>query len=80
MYPDAKVLVFCKEPWHVAGLKAVGLNENIIYVLTKHQNEYLILAEKRLGEFQLRTGHKFKKLLTFNGDLMDELVLQNPLN
>ena len=46
LYPDAKVLVFCSEPWKVTGIKAAGINENIIYVLTKWQNEYLIVAEK----------------------------------
>ena len=52
----------------------------MLYVLAKWQNEYVIVAEKRLGELQLRTGHKFKKLLTFNGDALDELVLYHPLN
>ena len=35
MYPDAKVLVFCTEPWRVTGMNAVGLNENVMYVLAK---------------------------------------------
>ena len=80
LYPDAKVLVFCSEPWKVTGIKAAGINENIIYVLTKWQNEYLIVAEKRLGELQMRTGHKFKKLLTIIGDSLDQVVLYNPIN
>ena len=50
MYPDTKMLVFCNEPWRITGMNAVGINENIIYVLAKWQNEYLIVAEKRLGE------------------------------
>ena len=40
----------------------------------------MIVAEKRLGELQLRTGTKFKKLLTFTGDTVDELVVEHPLN
>tara|TARA_B110000285_G_scaffold226271_1_gene285769 strand:+ start:491 stop:1042 length:552 start_codon:yes stop_codon:yes gene_type:complete len=40
----------------------------------------VIVAEKRLGELQLRTGTKFKKLLTFTGDTVDELVVEHPLN
>lgn len=35
MYPDAKVLVFCSEPWRATGMRAAGINENIIYVLAK---------------------------------------------
>lgn len=56
LYPNTKLLVFCSEPWRVSGLQAVGLNENIIYVLAKWQDEYVIVAEKRLGELQMRTG------------------------
>lgn len=65
MYPDAKLLVFVNEPWHVAGMQAVGVNEHILYTLAKWRDQYLIVAEKRLGELQLRTGSPFKKLLSF---------------
>ena len=80
LYPEAKVLVFCSEPWKVTAMNAACLNENILYVLAKWQDEYVIVAEKRLGELQLRTGTKFKKLLTFTGDTIDELVLEHPLD
>jgi isoleucyl-tRNA synthetase len=49
-----------------------------VYVLAKWNEDYVILSEKRLGEFQMRTGEKFKKLLTFNGDLLDEIRLEHP--
>jgi isoleucyl-tRNA synthetase len=75
LYPDAKALVFCSEPWRVVGMNAAAINENVVYVLTKWQDEYLIVAEKRLGELQMRTGQKFKKLVTLSGDSLDELVL-----
>ena len=78
LYPDTKVLVFCKEPWKVVGMSAATVNENLLYVLAKWREEYVIVAEKRLGELQMRTGHKFKKLLAFNGDALDELVLAHP--
>jgi isoleucyl-tRNA synthetase len=58
---------------------AAGINENIPYVLTKWKDEYLIVAERRLGELQMRTDEKFKKLLSFSGDALDELVVHNPL-
>jgi isoleucyl-tRNA synthetase len=80
LYPNAKVLVFCTEPWKVSAIQAVGLNENIMFVLAKWQDEYVIVADKRLGELQLRSGQKFKKLLTFPGDTLDELTLEHPLN
>ena len=35
LYPDAKVLVFCTEPWKVSGMNAACINENIFYVLAK---------------------------------------------
>jgi valyl-tRNA synthetase len=38
------------------------------------------LAEKRLGELQMRTGKPFKKLLSFNGDALDELEVYNPIS
>ena len=78
LYPEAKVLVFCTEPWHVTGMNAACINENILYVLAKWRKEYVIVAEKRLAELEMRTGSKFKKLLTFNGDTIDELVLYHP--
>ena len=80
LYPDAKLLVFCTEPWRVTGMKAVGINENVLYVLAKHNQDYVILAEKRLGELQMRTGKPFKKLLTFNGDALDEISVMHPIN
>lgn len=80
LYPDAKLLVFCTDPWTVTGMKAVGLSENLLYVLAKHNSDYVILAEKRLGELQMRTGKPFKKLLTFNGDALDEIVVYHPMN
>lgn len=79
LYPDAKILVFHQEPWQVVDMKAVGVNENILYVLTKWNDEYLILADKRISEFQMRTGDKFKKLLTFQGDSLEGIQLANPL-
>jgi hypothetical protein len=33
-----------------------------------------------MAELYMRTGEKFKKLLTFNGDALDDLVLYHPLN
>jgi isoleucyl-tRNA synthetase len=50
MYPEAKLLVFCDDPWKVIGMNAVVLNENITYVLVKQLEEYYIVAEQRLGE------------------------------
>jgi len=50
IYPEAKMLVFSTEPWQLTGMHAAEVNESIIYALCKHQNEYLIVAERRLGE------------------------------
>ena len=50
MYPEAQMLVFATEPWQLTAMSGAGINENILYVLTKWKDEYLIVAERRLGE------------------------------
>ena len=35
LFPEAKLLVFCDDPWKIIGMNAVVLNENITYVLVK---------------------------------------------
>jgi len=50
-YPDAKVLVFTEDAWQLCAAQAVAINDKVSYALVKHDNEYLILAEKRIGEF-----------------------------
>lgn len=80
MYPDIKLLVFCSEPWQIAGMNAAGVNEGISYVLAKWNDEYIIAAEKRLPELQMRLGIKYKKLMAFTGDTLEDMVLSHPLN
>ena len=80
LYPEAKVLVFQSEPWHVTAMNAAAFNQHLLYVLAKWQDEYFILAEKRLGELQLRSGHKFKKLLTFTGETLEDMLVEHPLS
>ena len=50
-YPNAKVLVFTNETWQLCAANAVAINDKLSYILVKHRDEYLIMAEKRLGEF-----------------------------
>ena len=50
MYPTAKLLVFCNEPWKLIGTNAVAVNEKVLYAIVKLGEEYLIVAEKRLAE------------------------------
>lgn len=64
----------------MTGMNAIGLNENLLYVLAKWKNEYVIIAERRMSELQMRTGHAFKKLLTFNGDTLDDIIVSNCLD
>jgi isoleucyl-tRNA synthetase len=65
LYDDVKMLVFATEPWKLMGAQAIAINDKIMYALVKctykgHQvgedshSEYLILAEKRIGEFLAR--------------------------
>ena len=75
LYPQAKLLVFAPEPWKMLATKSVAVNDKMTYVLAKWRDEYVIVAEKRLGELQLRTGHTFKKLLVFEGETLCEILL-----
>ena len=43
LYPDTKMLVFCTEPWKITGMNAAALNENLLYILAKWKNEYVIV-------------------------------------
>jgi isoleucyl-tRNA synthetase len=82
LYPEAKVLVFTKDNWKLAGAQAVAVNEDYTYVIVKHHTgEYYIIAEKRLGEFISRDSHPdpFKILLAFSGDTLSEMKVENPL-
>ena len=62
LYDKVKLLVFCTEPWKLIGTQAVAINEKIMYALVKctykgdedRDPEYLIIAEKRIGEFLAR--------------------------
>jgi hypothetical protein len=37
------MLVFCTEPWKITGMNAAALNENLLYILAKWKNEYVIV-------------------------------------
>jgi len=83
-YPNAKVLLWTEDCWKLEGAKGVAFNPTISYLLVKHNNEYLILAEKRLGEFIARVGNgkaeSFKTLLVLSGQSLNGMIVRNPLN
>mmetsp|Transcript_3334 Transcript_3334/g.5538 ORF Transcript_3334/g.5538 Transcript_3334/m.5538 type:complete len:219 (+) Transcript_3334:634-1290(+) len=79
LYPDVKLLIYVPQPWQTTGLKAAAVNEKITYVVAKWRDEYLIVAEKRLGELQLRSGHRFKKLISFLGDTLEGMKFEHPI-
>lgn len=72
LYPDAKLLVFSPEPWKLLGAHAAAINQNLSYSLVKYEDEYLILADKRLSEFQVRAekGKQYKTLMVLTGDML----------
>ncbi len=99
LYDHVHLLVFCTEPWKLIGTQAVAINEKITYALVKcsykgeedRDPEYLILAEKRIGEFLAR-GSSFyvtpggkkesielKTLMVMHGEQLKQIVLKNPL-
>lgn len=63
------------------------VNPKLSYVLAKVDKEYLILAEKRVGEFiarhQMSSSRPakdiFKTLLMFQGDTLDKMRVEHPL-
>ena len=50
LYPNAKLLVFEPDPWKMLAMKSVAVNDLMTYVLAKWNDEFVIVAEKRLGE------------------------------
>jgi isoleucyl-tRNA synthetase len=78
------VLLFADEAWKIAGAKAAMFNSKVTYVLGKLNSDYVILAEKRIGEFIARVGsgkaENFKTLLVLTGDSLSDLVIENPVN
>ena len=64
--------------------KAVLINDKKAYALVKHNNEYLIIAEKRIGEFIARLGggraNSFKTLVIMSGEALADTVVENPLD
>lgn len=83
-YPNAKVLVFTSESWQLCAANAVAINDKLSYILVKHGNEYLIMAEKRLGEFISRfTSNRdaktqFKTLMVFSGAELIDMQIERP--
>ena len=83
-YPGAKMLVFTPESWQICAAKAVAINDKLSYILVKQGNEYLILAEKRLGEFIARFANgrqpatQFKTLMVFSGAELADVQLERP--
>jgi len=71
-YPDAHLLLWTEECWKLQGARAVSYNPKLNYILVKHKQDYLLLAEKRLGEFIARLGdgkaESFKPLLVMSGE------------
>ena len=69
-------MVFCDEAWQLCGTQAIAVNDGISYALVKHRGEYLIMAEKRIGEYVSRytfpedPESSFKTIMMFSGDLL----------
>ena len=100
LYDNVKLLVFATEPWKLVGTQAIAINEKIMYALVKcsyksdaseREPEYLIMAEKRIGEFLAR-GSSFyvtpggrkesielKTLMLMQGEQLKNMVVRNPL-
>ena len=101
MYENVKMLVFCQEPWKLLGTQGIAINDKIMYALIKctykspgsldePHTEYLILAEKRIGEFLARGNYyvtpggkklsmDIKTLILMQGEQLKELTVKNPL-
>ena len=77
-------MVFTEDAWMVCAAKAVTINDRFSYILVKQGGEYLILAEKRLGEFISRYARgnspktQFKTLMVFSGSELANIELERP--
>ena len=71
------MLVFTEDAWQICAAQAVAINNKISYALVKHESEYFILAEKRIGEFisrmtdNIEQHNAFKTLMVFQGDVLE---------
>ena len=78
--------MFTKEAWQLCGANAIAINDKLSYILVKHADEYLILAEKRLGEFISRYSNgqdpktQFKTLMVFSGAELVDMTLERPFD
>ena len=76
------MLVFTEDAWQLCAAQAVAINENLSYALVKYKSEYLILAEKRIGEFVSRLSRSsenaFKTLMVFGGDVLSGMTFERP--
>lgn len=50
----------------------------MLYTLAKWEDDVVIVADKRLGELHMRTGSKFKKLMSFKGEKLTNMILEHP--
>lgn len=100
LYDNVQLLVFCEEPWRLLGAQALAINDKLQYALIKCtyksasdgeilSSEYLLLAEKRIAEFQARAQYttmrgkkqvaELKTLVLINGAQLQSLVTAHPL-
>ncbi len=78
------MLLWTEDCWKLEGACAVAFNPAIGYLLVKHKSDYLIFAEKRLGEFIARVANgkadAFKTLLVISGHSLSGMTARNPMN
>jgi isoleucyl-tRNA synthetase len=93
LYDNVKMVVFCEEPWRLLGAHALAINDKLQYALVKctynnkESSEYLIMAEKRIAEFQARATYttkrqqhmELKTLLLMQGEQLEGIVTSHPL-
>lgn len=79
-YPNAKILGFTNESWHLLGAQAVKFNPNFSYVLVKIKREHLVIGESLLKYVEEITGVSPRVLMHFNGEnLLKKIIVSHPL-
>lgn len=59
----------------------MAVNDKISYALCSFQDEYIIVAEKRIPELQVRVGveNTIKPLMIFSGEQLSDITIDHPL-
>ena len=75
---EISVVIWTTTPWTLPSNQAVAINNSINYALLSCNNEYYIIADDLVNNFQERTKLKTKKIKVFDGSILLKHKLKHP--